>query len=77
MSTVSIENAQACLPDLIGALQAGEAVIITQNNKPVARLIADKAPQAWPCQAGSYRKEEFWVGPDFDAPLKGFHEYME
>ena len=59
MSTVSIENAQARLPDLIGALRAGEAVVIRQNNKPVARLIADKTPQAWPCKAGSYRKQEF------------------
>jgi hypothetical protein len=31
----------------------------------------------WPCQAGSYRKTEFWMAPDFDAPLDEFKEYME
>ena len=24
-----------------------------------------------------YRKEEFWMAPDFDAPLDDFKEYME
>lgn len=77
MSTVSIENAQARLPDLIGSLRPGEAVVITQHDKPVARLIAEKTPQAWPCKAGSYRKDGFWMAPDFDAPLEDFREYME
>jgi len=32
---------------------------------------------SWPCKAGSYRKADFWMAPDFDAPLDEFKEYME
>ena len=38
MSTVSIEEAQVKLLDLIHTLQPNEEVIITENNQPVARL---------------------------------------
>jgi prevent-host-death family protein len=39
MSTVTIEEAQVNLLDLIHTLQANEEVIITENNQPVARLL--------------------------------------
>jgi prevent-host-death family protein len=39
MATVTIEEAQVKLPDLIHTLQANEEVIITENNQPVARLL--------------------------------------
>ena len=42
----------------------------------MAKLARTGAKQ-WPCKAGSYRKAEFWIAPDFDAPLEDFKEYME
>jgi prevent-host-death family protein len=39
MSTVTIEEAQTKLLDLIRTLQPHEEVIITENNQPVARLL--------------------------------------
>jgi antitoxin (DNA-binding transcriptional repressor) of toxin-antitoxin stability system len=39
MSTVTIEEAQAKLPELIAQLTLGEEVIITCNQQPVAQLI--------------------------------------
>ena len=39
MSTVTIEEAQVKLLDLIHTLQPNEEVIITENNRPVARLL--------------------------------------
>ena len=39
MSTVTIEEAQSKLLDLIHTLQPHEEVIITENNQPVARLL--------------------------------------
>lgn len=39
MSTVTIEEAQSKLLDLIHTLQPYEEVIITENNQPVARLL--------------------------------------
>jgi hypothetical protein len=32
---------------------------------------------SWPCKAGSYRKAEFWMAADFDAPMDDLKEYME
>jgi antitoxin (DNA-binding transcriptional repressor) of toxin-antitoxin stability system len=38
MTTFSIEEAQEKLPDLIHRLHAGEEVVITENNQPVASV---------------------------------------
>jgi antitoxin (DNA-binding transcriptional repressor) of toxin-antitoxin stability system len=39
MSTVTIEEAQAHLAELIGKLAPGEGVVITRNDQPVAQLV--------------------------------------
>ena len=76
MPSVTIEEAQAQLPQLLQKLQPGQEIIITEHGQPLARV--QKADQtSWPCQAGSYKKAGFWMAPDFDAPLEGFEEYME
>ena len=75
MSTVTIEEAQAKLPEIIDSLPAGEEVVIVRDGAEVAKLARTGAKQ-WPCKAGSYRKAEFWIAPDFDAPLEDFKEYM-
>lgn len=76
MSSVSLEEAQARLPELLEQLHPGEELTITTNGTPLAHLKkADPTPR--PCQAGCYRKAEFWMAPDFDAPLEDFTEYME
>jgi prevent-host-death family protein len=41
MSTVTIEDAKARLSELIEQLHPGEEVIITRDQKPVARLVAE------------------------------------
>jgi antitoxin (DNA-binding transcriptional repressor) of toxin-antitoxin stability system len=76
MTTVSIEEAKAHLDELIQHLQPGEEMLITDRGRPLAQV--KKAERtSWPCQAGSYRKADFWMAPDFDAPLDDFKEYME
>jgi len=76
MSTVTLEEAKARLDELIARLQPGEEILITEHGKPLAQV--KKAERtSWPCKAGSYRKAEFWMAPDFDAPLDEFKEYME
>ncbi|MBI3824275.1 MAG: DUF2281 domain-containing protein [Planctomycetes bacterium] len=73
MATVTIEEAQAKLPQLVEDLRPGEEVLITKGGQPLAHLtIAGRT--AWPCKAGCYRKAEFWMAPDFDAPLDDFKE---
>ena len=40
MQTVGIKEAQARLPELVDSAANGAEVVITHNDKPVARLIA-------------------------------------
>lgn len=39
MPTLSLEEAQARLAELVDTMQPGEEIIITRNHNPVARLI--------------------------------------
>ena len=41
MAMVTIQEAQARLPDLIHKLTPGEEVVITENNQPVAKLVSE------------------------------------
>ena len=78
MSTVTIEEAQAKLTDLIHNLTPGAEVVITENNRPVARLLPTKQePQRRPRQLGTLRGSILYMSPDFDAALDDFKEYME
>ena len=76
MTSVTIEEAQARLPDLIEKLIPGEELVIVQDGAEVAKLAKSGANQ-WPCQAGSAKDQILWIAPDFDAPLEDFREYME
>jgi antitoxin (DNA-binding transcriptional repressor) of toxin-antitoxin stability system len=76
MTNVTLEEAQQNLPDLLARLQPGEEMMISHRGQPLAQV--KKAERtSWPCKAGSYKKESFWMAPDFDAPLDDFNEYME
>ena len=48
MSTVTIEEAQAKLPEIIDNLPAGEEVVIIRDGAEVAKLARTGAKQ-WPC----------------------------
>jgi antitoxin (DNA-binding transcriptional repressor) of toxin-antitoxin stability system len=78
MTTLSIEEAQAKLPELIHGLATGEEVVITDNEQPVARLVATaRPPRPQPRRPGTLRGTVLYMAPDFDAPLEDFKEYME
>ena len=66
MTTVSIQEAEAKLSELIHKLKPGDEVIITENNRPVARLttIATK-PQKQSRQPGTLRGSVLYMAPDF------------
>ncbi len=71
MPTVSVDEAQGHLKDIIAGLNSGEELIIVQDGEPIAAL-ARTAPRRWPSKAGSYRKAGFWMAPDFDEPVEDF-----
>ena len=70
MTTVSIQEAQAALSDLIHRLAPGDQIVITENNQPVARLI----PAARPAERklGTLKGTVLYLSPDFDALLDDF-----
>lgn len=78
MTTISIEEAQAKLPDLIHSLNSGDEVVITENNQPVARLVSTASESLQkPRQPGILRGSVVYMAPNFDAPLEEFRDYME
>jgi prevent-host-death family protein len=77
VQTLSIQDVQAHLAELIAKMQPGEEIIITQEQKPVARLVGEKKPLRSPRQLGTLKGTVLFMAPDFDAPLEEFREYME
>lgn len=75
MPTIPLEEAQAHLPELIEQLHPGEALVITRDNKPVARLTAEAPPKRKPRQPGNC-KGMMTIVADDDEHLKDFAEYM-
>ncbi|MGO8752569.1 MAG: type II toxin-antitoxin system Phd/YefM family antitoxin [Thermoguttaceae bacterium] len=76
MTIVTIEEAQAKLPELIEQLEAGEQLVITRYQQPIARLMAEGKPKRKPRKAGS-AKGVLTILADDDEHLKDFAEYME
>jgi len=76
MSTVTLQQAQAKLGELILGLNPGEELLIADDGLPMARLVRAERTN-WPCRAGSAADKILWIAPDFDEPLNEFEEYME
>jgi prevent-host-death family protein len=74
MSIITVEEAQARLPELIERLAPGEEVILTRNARPVAKLVGQPAEQPRPL-CGRGRGKVVIVSED-DEHLQGFEEYM-
>ena len=78
MTFVTMEEAQANLPELIQKLAVGEEVVITENDQPVARLLASAPVLALKKtrKLGTLQGSVLFMASDFDAPLDDFKEYM-
>lgn len=72
--TVTINQAQAHLAELIAKVAVGEEVVITEGEKPVAQLVAAPAAKPKP-QYGSCKGKLIILAED-DEHLKDFEEYM-
>lgn len=76
MTTITIQEAQSRLSDLIHNLSPGDELIITENNQPVARLVPTApAPAKKPPQFGTLKGTVLSM-EHFDDPLEDFEEYM-
>jgi prevent-host-death family protein len=83
MSTISLNEAQRTLAEIIHRLAPGDIVTITENDRPVARIVPVPAIRTRPPRppvtgvprAGSV--PGLVVPDDFKAPLEELREYME
>ena len=78
-TTITIEEAQANLKEIIRQLSPGVELVITENQRPVAKLVSEQANKAKPNRPGPgvCKGEILYMAPDFDAPLDDMKEYME
>ena len=74
MTTVSIPEAQANLPQIVENLKPGEEVILTRNQQPVAKLTPISTAKPQPV-FGSSRGKLIIVAED-EEHLKDFSDYM-
>jgi antitoxin (DNA-binding transcriptional repressor) of toxin-antitoxin stability system len=75
MNAVTLEEAQARLPDLIEHLEEGEELVITRDQEPIARLLAQEKSKRRPRKAGNC-KGMLTIIADDEEHLKDFEEYM-
>ncbi len=72
MQTVTVEEAQSQLSRLISQIGNGEDVVITQDDKPIAKLVPVEAQEVKtdkPHPQFGSAKGRFTLAPDFDDPL--------
>jgi antitoxin (DNA-binding transcriptional repressor) of toxin-antitoxin stability system len=75
MNAITIEEAQARLPELVLTLVPGEEVRIMHDGHLVATLVAPPR-ESWPCQPGT-AKGILTILAEDDEHLADFEEYME
>ncbi len=75
MTQLDITQAKADISKVLDLAIKGEEIVITQDDKPVAK-ISPILPIKRPLKRGS-AKGKVWMSDDFDEPLEDFKEYMD
>ena len=75
LTSITIEEAQASLKDLIHKLNPGQELIITENEKPIAKLISEPQNSQQRPGPGLCKGMITIIANDEDH-LKDFEEYM-
>ncbi len=74
MTTITVEEAQANLSQLLDRLAPGEELVVTRDARPIARLVGLPAEKSRPV-FGRGRGHLVILSED-DDHLKDFEEYM-
>jgi antitoxin (DNA-binding transcriptional repressor) of toxin-antitoxin stability system len=65
--TVDVEEAKERLPELVSLALEGNEVIISEGDRPVARLVPFSGTGRG--RVADLNKGEIWMSDDFDDPL--------
>lgn len=75
MHQITIEEATAHIASVLADVLHGEEIVITDHEKPVAKVIPLKSDSGKRGLFGSL-KGKIWISEDFDEPLEDFKDYM-
>jgi antitoxin (DNA-binding transcriptional repressor) of toxin-antitoxin stability system len=75
--TVTLEEAQAKLKELVQQLGPGDEIIITQQDRAIARLRGEVYQPINRPAPGLGRGSITFMSDNFDGPLEEMEEYME
>ena len=70
MATITVEEAQRRLPELIATTIPGEEILILQNDRIVARLVTESPGDDAPRRPGTAAGLILDMADDFNAPLE-------
>lgn len=76
MQSISVEEAQTRLAEIIETLPQGEEVILTRDGKPVATIRATTPPVREAPRFGTLKGTVLYMAPDFDDIPEGFEDYL-
>lgn len=76
-ATITIEEAQSRLKEVIAKLAPGEEVVITDDHQPVARLVGERPGRPPRPAPGAGKGSILYMAPDFDEPMDEFKEYTQ
>ena len=75
MTTISVQDFQARLPAVLDDLRPGEELVITRDEKPLARVCGESKPARQPRRPGNCAGMMTIISDD-DEHLEDFAEYM-
>ncbi len=76
MTSITIEEVQTNLPEIVRRLQPGEEITITDYEQPLAQ-VKRVLRASWPCKAGSAKYSILRIAADFDASIDDFRDCLE
>lgn len=76
-NSIPIEQVQNHLKELVHQLTPGDEILITENDRTVARLVYEGSAEASRPKPGLGKGSIIYMSPDFDEPLDEMKEYMQ
>ncbi len=76
MQSITVEEAQDRLSEILDRLPPGEEVVLTRDARPVATIRATPTPARELPQFGTLKGSILFLAPDFDAIPEGFEDYL-